>query len=585
MNSNNKLYLILALVCFLAVGCSNEFLNTPPKDRIVTSNFFKTPNDLKTYTNGFYKMFPSEDLYFRDSKSDNILPFVVAKRITGSRKVPTSSGSGGWSWSNLRKINYFLAHYKHVNNKNAEQRYGALAKFSRAWFYYRKVKRFGDVPWYNKVLQAGDSALYKPRDPRTLVMDSVLADINYAIKYLPEQVELYKITKYTALILKARICLFEGTFRKYHTELNLQSTADKWLKRAADAAHQLIKSGAYTLYTKGGPDESYRNLFARNNQDPIETILARHYVKNTVEQNVASQMTALTHGGWGMTQDMVNTYLMKDGSRFTDQSNYKTMGFYKEMQNRDPRLTQTTAGPNYTNYGESTPAPVNLDMASTGYRIIKALPPKDQWGANSSYNDIIIFRYAEALLIYAEAKAELGPLTQHDLDISINKLRDRVDMPHLKITWANAHPDSYLEHEYPNVSGSNKGVILEIRRERRIELFNEGVRWDDLMRWKDGKKIEQPMVGIYFPGLGAYDFNNDGTPDVYVYDGNRSGAPSGVTSFIDINKRALTNGKSGHLNPFPKGGTFVEPRDYYYPFPKEDIDLNPQLKQNLGWGD
>ena len=584
----NTGFVVLAISSFFfwAAGCKDNYLDVPPKDRIVASKFFKTVNDLSTYTNGFYNMIPSEDLYFRDSKSDNLLPFVIDKKITGSRIVPTDRGSGGWSWSNLRKINYFLENYTRVEDNDALPYYGGLAKFFRAWFYYIKVKEFGDVPWYGHVLKPDDSALYKSRDPRTLVMDSVLADINYAIENLPMEKDLYGITGYTALLLKARICLFEGIFRLYHSELNLQETSDEWLNEAATAASTLMASGAYRLYTEGGPNACYRELFARGNQDVTETILARNYEHNIVQQNVASYMTALTHGGWGMTQDMINSYLMMDGSRFTDNSDYQTTEFYEEMQNRDPRLTQTTAGPNYMNYGEDVRAPVNLDMASTGYRLIKALPSKDQWGGNASYNDIIIFRYAEALLIYAEAKAELGEITQQDLDLSINKLRDRVAMPHLDLAWANNHPDPYLEEAYPNVSqGANKGVILEIRRERRIELFNEGYRWDDLMRWKEGKKIEQPMVGIYFSGLGAYDFNNDGTADVYLYDGDRSGAPAGVTSFIDIKERPLTEGNKGHLNPFAKGGTFVEPRDYYYPIPIEDLNLNTRLEQNPGWED
>src|SRR5690606_35776992 len=125
-------------------------------------------------------------------------------------------------------------------------------------------------------------------------------------------------------------------------------------------------------------------------------------------------MTATTQGVWGINKDLINSYLMKDGSRFTDKPNYQTMGFYEEMQNRDPRLTQTTAGPDFTVYGSSTPEPVNLNLTTTGYRVIKALPDRSQWNSNMTYNDIIVFRYAEALLNFAEAKAELGTLTQTD---------------------------------------------------------------------------------------------------------------------------------------------------------------------------
>src|SRR5699024_8913168 len=221
-------------------------------------------------------------------------------------------------------------------------------------------------------------------------------------------------------------------------------------------------------------------------------------------------------------------------------------------------LTQTTAGPDFVVNGQNTREPVDLDIATTGYRVIKALPAKDQWG--TGYFDIIIYRYAEALLIYAEAKAELDELTQADLDLSINKLRDRVGMPHLNMADANGNPDSYQESLYPNVEqGSNKGVILEIRRERRIEMVNEGLRWDDLMRWKEGKKAEQPMLGIYFSDLGSHDFNGDGKYDVYLHDGDASGAPDKVTTKININERPLFNqktgkrgGTSGNLDPFPQ---------------------------------
>jgi hypothetical protein len=294
-------------------------------------------------------------------------------------------------------------------------------------------------------------------------------------------------------------------------------------------------------------------------------------------------MTAPTQGRWGLTKELVNSYLMTDGTPFTNQSGYETLSFYEEMQNRDPRLTQTTAGPDFATYGSQDPEPVDLDITRTGYRVIKGLPPKGpQWGSGGSFNDVILFRYAEALLIYAEAQAEIGTLTQGDLDMSINKLRDRVGLPHLNMAEANANPDPYQESLYENIEGPNKGVILEIRRERRVELVNEGLRWDDLMRWKEGNKVEKPIRGIYFSELGAHDFNNDGNFDVYVHDGDTSGAPDEVTSTININERPLTEGNSGNLLLF-EGGSFDENRDYYYPIPMEDLELNDNLEQNPGW--
>ncbi len=572
-----KKVFVLAAVLLLT-GCDDDFLDRPPRAEVDAEFFFNTAKDLEVATNDFYKMLPRLDVYTDDAASDNIVPLIASDRIRGGRIVPTARGSGGWSWGNLRDINFFLENYHKVNDEKAKAKYSGVARFFRAYFYFQKVKRYGDVPWYGKVLSAGDPDLYKPRDSRFLVMDSVMADINYAVANIPAEKQLNQITKYTALLLKARIGLHEGTFRKYH---NL-GDHEPFLQAAVDASQELITSGAYTIFTQGGPNVAYRELFARNNQDATETILAADYEREMGTHNFGYTLTAQTYGAYGITKDVINSYLMRDGSRFTDQAGYETMEFYVEMQNRDPRLTQTTAGPNFTVYGESTPEPVTLDATTTGYRVIKALPSRDQWSA--SYHDIIIFRYAEALLIYAEAKAELGTLTQDDLDISINKLRARVGMPNLNMAAANADPDPYLEEMYPNVeSGANKGVILEIRRERRVELFNEGFRWDDLMRWKEGKKIEKPMVGMYFSGLGAHDFNNDGKADVFLHQGNTSGAPTTVTSLINVQQRKLTDGTSGNLNPFELGGYFDERRDYYYPLPIEDLQLNPNLDQNPYW--
>lgn len=583
INNITKGALMLGVV--LLNGCTTDFLDRSADDQVEAEYFFNTGKDLEVATNDFYTMLPTTGVYTDDVSSDNIVPLNASDRVKGSRIVPTGRGSGGWSWSRLRDINFFLANYHKANDEAAKSKYSGIARFFRAYFYFEKVKRFGDVPWYNKVLEAGDPDLYKGRDSRQLVMDSVLADIDYAIENIPAAVELNKITKYTAQLLKARIALHEGTFRKYHGIEGYE----KFLQEAASASGDLINSGAYRLFTAGGKDNAYRDLFARDNQEPTETILSADFERGIESHNLGYQMTSPTMGSWGITKDLINSYLMTDGTRFTDKTGYQKIGYFEEFQNRDPRLFQTTAGPDFVVKGQNNPEPVNLNITTTGYRVIKALPTKEQW--SSSHFDIIIFRYAEALLIHAEAKAELNELTQEDLDKTINLLRNRVGMPKLLMSAANANPDPFLESHYTNVDqGPNKGVILEIRRERRIELFNEGLRWDDLMRWKAGKKLEQPMVGIYFPGVGSYDFTGDGKADVFVHTGNTSGAPSSVTSLINIQQRTLRNpltggqnADEGNLDPFPLGGLFDEEKDYYYPIPLEELELNDNLKQNPKW--
>ncbi|MGO1243703.1 MAG: RagB/SusD family nutrient uptake outer membrane protein [Sphingobacterium sp.] len=583
-----KNYIIYGLACmtvFVFLSCEKDFLDRPAEDQVEAEFFFNTPEDLEVATNNFYTILSTTGVYNDDASSDNIVPLIAGDRVRGNRIVPTASGTGGWNWSALRKINYFLENYQKVQDEAAKAKYGGIARFFRAYFYFDKVKRFGDVPWYNKVLNAGDEDLYKARDSRQLVMDSVMADIDFAIANIPAEKKLNRITKYTALILKARIGLYEGTFRKYHDI----DGYEPFLAAAVAAADELMKSGAYTLFTTGGAAESYRTLFARDNQDVTETILAADFERGIETHNLAYLMTSPTAGSWGLTKDLVNSYLMANGTRFTAIPGFQSKGYLEEMQNRDPRLIQTTAGPDFTVLGQSSSEPVSLNLTTTGYRVIKALPAREQW--SSGHFDIILFRYAEALLIFAEAKAELGDLNQDDINRSINLLRNRVGMPSLNIAEANAQPDSYQESLYPNVDqGANKGVILEIRRERRVEMFNEGLRWDDLMRWKEGKKLEQPMVGVYFPSVGTYDFTGDGKMDVLVYRGTKPGAPSSVTSTINIQQRKLrdpetgdSDANKGNIDPFPQGGIFDESKDYYYPIPLEDLQLNGNLKQNPNW--
>ena len=483
------------VIIMVLTACDKNFLDRPSKDKVDAPFFFNSAKDLEVATNALYTILPDYGIYTEDAASDNMVPLNPSTKIRGSRIVPVSSGSGGWSWGDLRNINYFLANYHKVNDEGAKAKYSGIARFFRAYFYYNKVKTFGDVPWYSHVLDAKDPELYKPRDSRILVMDSIMADLNYAIQNIPADKQVNLITKYTAMLLKARVALFEGTFRKYH---GIQGH-EEYLKEAVAASQQLMNSGAYYLFTEGGSKAAYRNLFGRSNQDNIETILAVDYETGKRVHSLGNLLTSATQGSYGVTKDFVNSFLMSDGSRFTDKTNYQTIGFFQEMQNRDPRLTQITAGSDFKVTGESVVEPVNLTITTTGYRLIKALPNRGQWATSGSYFDIILFRYAEALLIFAEAKAELNAITQGDLDASINKLRARVGMPNLMLADANAKPDAYLENMYPNVDqGANKGIILEIRRERRIELFNEGFRWDDLMRWKAGKKIEQPYGRYLF---------------------------------------------------------------------------------------
>ena len=356
--------------------------------------------------------------------------------------------------------------------------------------------------------------------------------------------------------------------------------------------------GSYKLFSTGNPSSDYMNLFAQQDADKGEYILAIKYDQGMkILHNANAHTLVSTQGQPGYTRKFVASYLMKDGTRFTDIPGWQTMQFVDEMKDRDPRLSQSIRGLNYHRIGATAILPADLTLSITGYHPIKFVG-ESMMGSinmdknNMSSNDLPEYRYATVLLNLAEAKAELETLTQSDLDKTINALRKRVGMTGmLNMATANANPDPYLtssETGYPNVSGGNAGVILEIRRERAVELIQEGYRWDDLMRWKAGKMIDQSLQGMYFPGPGAYDLSGDGVADVYIY-AEGSAKPSGPSTaqYFEINNGIfLSNGNSGyvdmHKNADRQG--FNEDRDYLYPIPTDELNLNPNLTQNPGWG-
>ena len=279
---------------------------------------------------------------------------------------------------------------------------------------------------------------------------------------------------------------------------------------------------------------------------------------------------------------------MADGTRFTDIAGYETMTFLQETANRDPRLAQTIRTPGYKQIGGTAFVPPNLAYTNTGYHMIKFSNDK-MYDGMAGYNDFPLFRYAETLLNFAEAKAELGTLTQNDLDRSIKLLRDRAGMPNIDLAASNTNPDPYLSATatgYPRVSGVNKGIILEIRRERAIELVMEGFRYWDIMRWKEGKTFEQPFLGFYIPGPGVYDLDGDGKNDVCFYIGERT--PAFVSLFMEMGKDIVfTEGDKGNIILHSQLlREWREDRDYFYPIPTQERTLtHGALAQNPGWVD
>ena len=596
MKKNIILYSFIALLSGTA-GCS-DMLDEYPLDAISPETYYNNADELRSATNQFYGMFPGAASGYTES-ADVVCIFNLPAEVQGIRTVPTSGG--GWNWEYLRAVNFYLSHSVRCDDVDAREHFDGIARFFRAYFYFEKVKRFGEVPWFDRELSSTDPELFRPRDSRDFIMDKILDDLTYAINNISDKKDLYNVTHWTALALKSRICLFEGTFRKYHGIPGYE----KFLNECAAASKLFIDNAPYVIYQTGA--QPYRDLFSSMNAIEEEVILARDYDRS---QNVMHEANANTlsptYGRPGMNKKIVNSYLMTNGDRFTDQPGYETMQYYDEMQNRDPRLTQTVVGPGYMRINSDAVSSPNFGASTTGYQIIKWVTDASGDGYLGSSNDYILFRAAEVYLNYAEAKAELGTLTQDDLKISIKKIRDRVGMPNIDMLAANANPDPYLcapETGYRNVTGPNKGVILEIRRERTIELCLEGHRYYDIIRWKEGKMFEQPFLGMYFPGLtqgsgdNRYDVfdMNDGTVgdtekvDICIYTGKKPSVKN-IRKFYKLGEEfVLTDGDKGNIichDIEKEPRQWNEDRDYFFPIPTTERSLtNGALTQNPGWND
>ena len=596
MKKNIILYSFIALLSGTA-GCS-DMLDEYPLDAISPETYYNNADELRSATNQFYGMFPGAASGYTES-ADVVCIFNLPAEVQGIRTVPTSGG--GWNWEYLRAVNFYLSHSVRCDDVDAREHFDGIARFFRAYFYFEKVKRFGEVPWFDRELSSTDPELFRPRDSRDFIMDKILDDLTYAINNISDKKDLYNVTHWTALALKSRICLFEGTFRKYHGIPGYE----KFLNECATASKLFIDNAPYAIYQTGA--QPYRDLFSSMNAIEEEVILARDYDRS---QNVMHEANANTlsptYGRPGMNKKIVNSYLMTNGDRFSDQPGYETMQYYDEMQNRDPRLTQTVVGPGYMRINSDAVSSPNFGASTTGYQITKWVTDASGDGYLGSSNDYILFRAAEVYLNYAEAKAELGTLTQEDLKISIKKIRDRVGMPNIDMDAANANPDPYLcalESGYQNVTGPNKGVILEIRRERTIELLLEGFRYYDIIRWKEGKVFEQPYKGMYFPGLtqgsgdNRYDVfdMNDGTVgdkekvDICIYTGKKPSVKN-IRKFYKLGDEfVLTDGDKGNIichDIEKEPRQWREDRDYLYPIPTQERLLsNGTLSQNPNWND
>lgn len=589
MKNIHKISLVALLL--VVTSCNDAFLERVPLDAITNETFWNTENDLAVYNNGLYNLARNDDnvpilmahddgfdshrmsMWYLDELSDNCTanhPRHIFYQRVRSGKYPTPVNPdlfGYKGWNFVRSINIGLANYGRAKvSETVRNRYIGEARLFRGWFYADKVSKYGDVPYIDKELNIDSEELFAARMPRVEAMDKVFDDLEFASKNLPENWgdgnAPGRLNRWCALLVQARVCLFEGTWRKYHGIPG----GEKFLEKASTASKELIDKGPYRLYNTGNPTSDY-NAYMRilDVTGNPEVMYWRKYTLGVFTNHIQNYFQ---YNG-GATRDAVEDYLCTDGLPSSISPLYQGDATIENVfENRDPRLRQTVLHPEdskaYKFHNADGRAYPRLNgmgggrATNTGYHVIKNYNADDMIGKafNTAESPAIILRFAEALLVYAEAQAELGRITQADLDLTINQLRDRVAMPHLNLDNVPVDPKYAALGITP--------IIAEIRRERRVELFNEGQRYDDLRRWKWGKKLAEKSLGLAMDA-------------------------SQKARYARFNIRLYTdpvNGKE-YLDPYAGSDfetpEFDESKHYLWPIPLNSLAQNPEIKQNPGW--
>lgn len=617
-------YTMLGAAALMMTACNDSFLERTPTNDLNDVAYWKSVADLEAYTNGIYNEAANNGTYkfligFHsdawsavhsgpgafEAMSDNCASMSTNQTWAAAVAAGIENQPGGnprygsWSWGLLRRINVFLANYdKVVAEASAKNPYVGEALFFRAWFYLYMVQTYGDVPLITKPLGTDSEELEAPRNPRKEVMKQVLEDINNACTYLPAaKWGDNRLTKGAALALKSRIGLYEGTYRKYH---NLGDEKE-FLDACVSACEELMGMG-YEIYDTGNPDHDYTVPFTTEDLETVkEAIFYRKYAAGLKRHRICGYMINQRNGG---TKDFVDDFLCIDSdgearpvSLSTDYNNDTPE---QEFTKRDPRLAQTFLAPGaLTKEGDeltdeeianlNTPAKKLFKTTAnskrsfprvgnmqgwaslTGYHPIKYyVYEQDVKGFNQETHDYPLFRYAEVLLNYAEAKAELGECDQAILDKTINVLRDRVDMPHLKV-------NPVMDPKYADTGLSS--LIIEIRRERRVELSFEFLRYQDLMRWAWGERLKNRVLGMRFEDAEVNNPRYMG--DVTIF-GKEGAGNNALHVYVAEDGKQYIDAYGG-TNYATERRSFDPKKDYLRPIPSSVWTKNKNLGQNYGW--
>jgi len=454
---------------------------------------FKTEENVWAALVPFVGQTPSLTSIYSDDFGES--DYVIASSTSTEMKPGYIDNWEQEKWTELRDINYFI---NTVNSGSCaldaakKANYSGMGRFYRAYWYFRMLKQYGDLPVIDHVLVATNTDdVYQNRASRDKVVEFIVNDCNFGYENITH-ISPDKTTpdKWCALFLKMRVCLYEASFRKYNNVTKSASgeafskySVNDLYKMAADAAQTLMDEGGFGLVS------NYRDVFTSDSNAQPEVLLGA-----ATGTNISGSQNY--YFGYANSKSFVrpfiNTYLMKDGSFYSSKAGFETETFDKEFENRDPRLAQTVRTPGYQfkKYGTPAATAVTPDIynntAPLGYQIIKhsydyALSATPEEEAKMNDNCEPIFRYAEVLLTLAEAKAELGQMDNTVWAKTIGAIRERAGITGATLTTVPTAVDSYLQTKfYPNVTNA---ALLEIRRERGVEMCLEGLRHDDLYRW------------------------------------------------------------------------------------------------------
>lgn len=564
-----KYLIILCSLLITANSCKKDFLVRDPLDKFADDTYWRTEKEVSTFAWGFYTSyftgygsgFTFGKYFSGETFNDDFGPSTPNAFI---KTVPTSDGN--WSFAWVRKSNIFIDRVQKSTalSTEAKKNWEGVGRFFRALEYNDLVKMYGDVPYYDHPLEETSADLYKPRDNRILVLDNMLADMKYAADNVrtadgttgPQK---QIVNKMVVLSFMSRIFLYHGTYLKYHN-VNPAKAAE-YLEAARWAANEVMTKGGFSLNTK------YRTVFSSLDlSGNPEVILFRQY--NTAQSMHSLVSYVNREPQTGASKNAIESYLCSDGLPIGLSPLYQQdHGIAKVMANRDPRIKETFVNTELRLNG------IASAYSTTGYSVLKFLMEDSSlWGtaeALSSTNttDGPVIRYGEVLLNYIEAVAELGTITQADMDKTINKLRDRpgISMPHLQVLGGMPAVNNVVYND-PRKDPSVSSLIWEIRRERRTELMMEGFRNDDLNRW---------MKFSYLDTEGNKDINRGAWIDKASYPGA---------------KVTLTDGATGYIIPASAASTariFNDDKVYLRPLPLDQIklykDQGVTLVQNPGW--